>query len=242
LATTTLYVQQKLRPDDIFFPAMGLLILGVVALGFAQTYFLAGMLRAKLPSTIVHIHAALFMSWISIVTIQPWLVATGKVAWHRRLGVVGVALLPFLAVFAVMTLFGFIRRDVDDTGTPPELLLSGDLEELALFLILTSWAFLARHNAASHKRLMIMGTMAMLGPAIGRWPIPFSPVGTISIQLALPLLVVSYDLWLRRRLHRSTTIAYGMILIGLVAVFPVSRLWFWQPLIVWIHSSPLFKS
>jgi len=60
--------------------------------------------------------------------------------------------------------------------------------------MLTSWALLVRHHAASHKRLMIMGTMAMLGPAIARWPIPFSPLATIGIQLALPLLVVIYDL------------------------------------------------
>jgi hypothetical protein len=55
---------------------------------------------------------------------------------------------------------------------PPELLLVADLENLALFVVLTAWALLVRRNAASHKRLMILGTMAILGPAIDRWPIP----------------------------------------------------------------------
>ena len=41
---------------------MALLILGVVVLGFSQTYFFAGMLRAKLPNTLVHIHGAIFVS------------------------------------------------------------------------------------------------------------------------------------------------------------------------------------
>jgi hypothetical protein len=216
---------------------MGLLILSVVVLGFAQTYFFAGMLRAQLPSTLVHIHGALFVSWIFLLTIQPLLVAIGKVTWHKALGIFGAILPPLLVVFGVLTLFAFIRRPGTDADVPPELLLTGDLEELALFVVLTSWALLVRRHAASHKRLMIMGTMAMLGPAIARWPIPFSPLGTIGIQLGLPLLVVIYDLWSRRRIHRSTTIAYTMIVVGLLAVFPVSGLRFWQPLIAWIRHT-----
>jgi len=48
---------------------MALLILGVVVLGFSQTYFFAGMLRAKLPNTLVHIHGAIFVSWIFFLVI-----------------------------------------------------------------------------------------------------------------------------------------------------------------------------
>jgi hypothetical protein len=237
MMATTMPLPHKLRADDFFSPAMGLLILSIVVLGFAQTYIFAGMLRAKLPNTLVHIHAALFVSWICLLTIQPSLVAIGRVTWHRTLGIFGVILPPLLVVFGVLTLFDFIRRHINDMDVPPELLLAGDLEELTLFVVLTSWALLVRHHAASHKRLMIMGTMAMLGPAIARWPIPFSPLATIGIQLALPLLVVIYDLWSRRRIHRSTTIAYAMIVVGLLAVFPLSGLWFWQPLVAWIRHT-----
>lgn len=61
----------KVRADDIFFPAMALLILGIVLTGFGRTYFLAGMIRAKLPNLLVHIHGAVFVSWIFLVAIQP---------------------------------------------------------------------------------------------------------------------------------------------------------------------------
>jgi len=214
---------------------MGLLILGIVVLGFGRTYFFAGMLRAKLPNTLVHIHGALFVSWIFFLVIQTSLVAIGRVNWHMKLGVFGVILPPLMVVFGVLTLFDSIRRN--GTGVPPELLLVGDIEELALFAVLTSWALLARHNAASHKRLMIIGTIAMLGPAIDRWPIPHTPLGAVCVQLALPLLVVAYDLWSRRRIHRSTAIAYAMIVAGLLMVFPFSRLGFWQPVITWIRHT-----
>jgi hypothetical protein len=141
-----------------------------------------------------------------------------------------------MVVFGVLTVFDFIRRD-DGTGIPPQLLMAGDFAELALFVGLTSWGLLVRRDAASHKRLMILGTMAILGPAIARWPIPFNALGILCIQLAPPLLIVLYDFWSSRRIHRSTAIAYALIVVGLLTVLPVSSLGFWQPVITWIHRS-----
>jgi len=231
---TAVVSQQKVRSDDIFFPAMALLILGVVVVGFAQSYFFAGMLFAKLPSTLVHIHGALFVSWIFFLVIQTSLVAARKVKWHMTLGIGGLVLPPLMVVVGVLTLFYDIRRD---SSIPPELLLVGDLGELALFAVLTSWALLARRDAPAHKRLMILGTMAILGPAIARWPIPFNPVVILSIYVCLPLLVVAYDLWSRRRVHRSTAIAYAMIIAKTLSVFPLSRLGVCQQVIAWIRHT-----
>jgi hypothetical protein len=232
---TAIASPQKVRADDIFFPGMALLILGVVVLGFGQSYFFAGMLRAKLPNTLVHIHGAIFVSWIFFLVIQSSLVATGKVKWHMTLGIFGVIMLPLMAVFGVLTLFDSIRRN--GTDVPPELLLAGDLSNLALFVVLTAWALLVRRNSASHKRLMILGTMAIMGPAIDRWPIPHTIIGTLAIFLGLPLLVVVYDLWSSRRVHRSTAIGYAMIATVVFTVLPVSRLGFWQQCIAWIRHT-----
>jgi hypothetical protein len=227
--------QPRLRPDDIFFPAMALLILGAVVLGFWQTYFAAGMVRAKLPNTLVHIHGALFISWIFFLVIQTSLAAIGRVKWHMTLGIAGVILAPLMAVFGMLTLFDSIRRN--GTDLPPELLLVGDSENLALFLVLTAWALLVRRNPSSHKRLMILGTMAILGPAIDRWPIPHGILFTIGVFLGLPLLIVGYDLWSSRRVHRSTAIAYAMIAAAALTLLPVSHLGFWQQAVAWIRHT-----
>ncbi|MFZ0311572.1 MAG: hypothetical protein WAL85_02585 [Candidatus Korobacteraceae bacterium] len=232
---TTVALPRKLRADDVFFPAMAVLILGVVVLGFGQSYFFAGMLRAKLPNTLVHIHGAIFVSWIFFLVVQASLVAIGRVKWHMKLGIFGVILLPLMVVFGVLTLFDSIRRN--GTGLPPELLLVGDLENLAVFVALTVWGLLVRRNAASHKRLMVLGTMAIMGPAIDRWPIPHTIAVTLAIFLGLPLLVVVYDLWSSRRLHRSTAVGFAMIAAVVFTVFPISRLGFWQPVISWIRHT-----
>ena len=232
---TAVKSQEKLRPDDVFFPAMALLILSVVVVGFARSYFLAGMLRAQLPNALVHIHGALFVCWILFLFVQTSLVAVRRVNWHMTLGIAGIILPPLMAVFGVLTLFDSIRRN--GTGRPPELLLVGDLEELALFVVLTAWALLSRRDSASHKRLMMLGTMAMLGPAIDRWPIPHGPLGTLTAYFLLPLLVVAYDLWFRGRIHRSTAVAYVMIAFATLVLFPVSRLGFWHHCVAWIRHT-----
>ncbi len=223
------------RPDDIFFPVMSLIILGVVVTGFAQSYFLAGMVRAKLPNGLVHIHGAIFVSWIFLLVIQNALIATKKIKWHITLGVLGTILPPLMVIFGILTLFDSIRRN--GVGLPPALLLVGDMEELILFAILIAWGMIVRRTPAAHKRLMIMGTLAILGPAINRWPFPpaIRLPGTIAITLGLPLIVVAYDLWSLRRVHRTTIVGTVSIAAAALTLIPVFQLPIWDPIIGWIR-------
>ena len=229
----TMVSRQTLRSDDIFFPAMTVLILGIVVTGFAKSYFLAGMFRAKLPNALVHIHGALFVSWIFLLLIQASLVAAHGVKWHMTLGTLGFILPPLMVVIGALTLFDSIRRNQLDI--PPELLLIGDLENLLLFIVLISWGILARRDASSHKRLMILGTLALMGPAIDRWQ--FGIIVTLGVILTLPLLVLVYDLWSLRRVHRTTAVAYAMIAAAMLTVIPVSKLAFWHQWVVWIRQT-----
>ena len=225
---------KRIRSDDVFFPVMSLVIFGVVFFGFAQSYFLAGMVRAKLPNVLVHIHGAIFVSWILLLIVQNFLVAARKVKWHMTLGVLGLVLPPLMVVFGVLTLFDSIRRNA--TGLPPQLLLVGDSEELILFAILIAWAMIVRRKPAAHKRLMILGTMAILGPAINRWPFPdaIRLPATLALTLVLPLIVVAYDLWSMRRVQRETLIGTSLIVVVALTLIPVVNLPIWQPVVRWI--------
>src|ERR1700733_8679916 len=64
-------------------------IVGVVFLGFGKSYLLAGLVRAPLPNLLVHIHGAVFTSWILLLIVQTCLAASGKLRWHRQLGILG---------------------------------------------------------------------------------------------------------------------------------------------------------
>jgi len=192
------------------------------------------MVRAKLPNVLVHIHGAIFVSWILLLIVQNFLVAARKVKWHMTLGVLGLVLPPLMVVFGVLTLFDSIRRNA--TGLPPQLLLVGDSEELILFAILIAWAMIVRRKPAAHKRLMILGTMAILGPAINRWPFPdaIRLPATLALTLVLPLIVVAYDLWSMRRVQRETLIGTSLIVVVALTLIPVVNLPIWQPVVRWI--------
>lgn len=223
----------RMRADDLFFPAMALLVLTIVVTGFGRSYFLAGMIRAQLPNRLVHIHGAVFISWIFLLVAQASLVSAHKVKWHMRLGVLSLVLLPAMSVLGILTLIDFIRRAQPDEG--PEMLLVGDMEILILFLGLTSWGLLARRDSASHKRLMILGTMAIMGPAIGRWNagIPAS----LGVIFALPLVVLAYDLWALRRVHRTTMFAVLLTATWVFTLVPFSRLAVWHHCVEWIRRT-----
>lgn len=223
------------RADNIFFPAVALLIFGIVFAGFAQSYFLAGLLAAPLPNGLVHIHGALFVCWIVLLVIQTSLVAAGRPRWHMRLGLVGAILLPLMLLFGVLTLFDSIRRG--GGGPPPEILLVGDSGALILFAVLIGWALRARRDAVAHKRLMILGTLAIIGPAVDRIPDPLGLPGTLGIGLCLPLLIVGYDLWSRGRIHRTTAIGYGLIATLIVTLLPISTLPIWHLCVAWIRQT-----
>jgi hypothetical protein len=46
--------------ERVFYSGMAILLCVCVYIGFSPTYFQAGMLRAPLPSPILHIHGAVF--------------------------------------------------------------------------------------------------------------------------------------------------------------------------------------
>jgi hypothetical protein len=67
------------RFDDVFFSAMAVLMLVTVFVGFAHTYYLAGIFRAPLPSLIIHVHGAAFSCWMLLLLTQTTLVSAGRV-------------------------------------------------------------------------------------------------------------------------------------------------------------------
>ena len=77
------------RYDHVFFSAMAAAMLITVFVGFAHTYYLAGVFHAPLPSFIIHLHAVAFSCWILLLVTQTTLVSAGRVDVHRRLGIAG---------------------------------------------------------------------------------------------------------------------------------------------------------
>jgi len=206
-ASQTKHLERTGQRDRLFFSGIALLALIAVLIGFARTYFLAGVFWAKLANAMVHVHGALFTLWIALLVAQAALVASHRTRWHMRLGIAGMFLAPLMVITGFATLFAAIKRRF----VPPfvlQIITAQDILLLCLFAFLISLAFLARRDAPTHKRLVLCATFLIIIPAIARWPI----VGNVA-QNPMPFylcvnsftaLLVVYDLWTRRSLHRAT--------------------------------------
>ncbi len=69
---------------------MTFLLWATVVFGFAKTYFLAGMVSAPLPDTLIHVHGAVFTLWMVLLAVQVGLVSARKVKWHKHWGWLGL--------------------------------------------------------------------------------------------------------------------------------------------------------
>ena len=67
---------------------MAILLCVCVYIGFSPTYFQAGMVRAPLPSPILHVHGAVFTLWMLLFVVQAGFISARRVQWHRSFGTV----------------------------------------------------------------------------------------------------------------------------------------------------------
>jgi hypothetical protein len=160
LATTvvrTVYAPSRApgrRYDNLFFSGMAVLILFAVFIGFARSYYLAGVFQAPLPNRLVHIHGAVFTCWILLLIAQTALVSAHRVDIHRRLGLVGFGLactMPILAIYAAVD--SLVRHASRPTARAFFVVPTFDILAFAP-LIFFAWKY--RSNAAAHKRLIII--------------------------------------------------------------------------------------
>jgi hypothetical protein len=155
--------------------SMALVIGLIVFVGFAPTYFLKVVYGTRaLSSGLVHVHGLLMTSWVLLFIVQSALVSARRTDVHRRLGVAG-AVLAF-AIFPVsLTVTITAARHggpVNAPPIPPLVFMAVPFIDLLLFSVFVSAGLCYRRRSDTHKRLMLLGTFALLSAAIGRFFLP----------------------------------------------------------------------
>ena len=167
----------------------------------------------------------IFTAWLALLFTQATLIRSGNVAMHRRLGVAGFVMVPLMVVFgaiggaiAAHRPGGFI-----DIPVPPLQFLIIPYASILLFAVFTGTALLLRSNPQTHKRLMLLGTIAIVEVGIARWPFePYisTPPLAAWTAAAFVLPMAAWDLYARKRIHPVTLV--GAVV--LVAVGPVREM------------------
>lgn len=214
---------------DRFYLGMAIVMVTVNFIGFAPSYFLKGAFETPTLPLRTHIHGIIFSSWFILFTVQTALIHRRNVRLHRRLGIVGVALLIAMAVSALVIVY---VRAIEYSGTAASLantttVVWGNLALLILFVGFAGTGIALRRRTAIHRRLMLLASLAMMPQALGRigrmpaFQISDTPllseiaVGIGGLATLLAATVV-HDFRTRRRPHPVTLVGVPLLLVGIV--------------------------
>ncbi|CAN5234560.1 hypothetical protein BH09PSE2_BH09PSE2_04420 [soil metagenome] len=187
---------------------------------------------------IVHVHAAAFVSWLILFTVQVFLIRLHRPDIHMKLGLAMLGLAAFMVVIGPATAIYMDHRvlgkpDADTTFVAIQLL---DIVAFAGFVIAAAvW----RARPSIHKRMMLMSLIFISDAGFARWlaptvaPMIHDPFWSdlAADYLANDVLFLAfgaYDLATRGRLHPAYV---G----GLVWALGL------QLLATALHLSPAFK-
>ena len=202
------------RFDHFFFSGMALLLLATVFVGFARTYYLAGVFHAPLPSLIIHLHGAAFSCWILLLITQTSLVSAGRVDIHRRLGIAGFLLACLMVVLGVMAATDTLMRNAGPPGRDPRSFYVVPITDMMVFATLIFFAFRARSKPARHKRLILIATIGLSIAAIARWPLVHRNPGEAALlSYVFLIFMVLYDLWSTHKVQRATIWAGALLVL-----------------------------
>jgi hypothetical protein len=189
-----------------FYVGMGIVAILVVLIGFSDS-ITGGVTGRRSLTPLVHIHAAIFLSWLILFAVQSGLVSAGRTAVHRRLGTTSVVLGVAMLWVGFETAVAGARRGYPGNGDPLGFMIH-PLGDLLSFAVLFGAGLWHRRRAEVHKRLMLLATVgAMMNAPLshlnGRLPEAMK-ANPLSFLLPMVLLLGAsgvYDRLSRGRIH-----------------------------------------
>ena len=206
-----------------FFSAMSAIAAVVIVTGFGNTYGPKVLGGTPVPS-IIHLHAAVFASWLVLFVAQTLLVLRGRIKLHQQVGNWGMALAGLMLVVGVLTAIAAAR--LGHRGIPgvefsdPEGFLLLNVSATLVFSVLVAAAWLYRRKPQIHKRLMLMAVMGgLIGPGASRLPLVAGHTPAIgALVMAFLLAGPIHDLITRRRIHPAYIAGFVVAMFALPPV------------------------
>jgi hypothetical protein len=213
----------------------------IIFAGFARTFFLRSLFGGPPLSPLLFWHGLVMTSWLVIFIVQALLVDTGHVRLHRRLGVLGAVIALAVLYTGIATGIDAGRRGASPApDVPPLMFMAIPLFDMPVFAILVGTGLAMRSRPDIHKRLMLLGTLSLLTPGIGRLPIALiqqgGPPVFFGLALAVVLLCIAIDSAMNRRLHPAFFWGGALILAMLPLRLLVATSEWWHELARWLVS------
>jgi hypothetical protein len=243
MTDTTVPGRALARTDSkYFYFHMSLVCMTVAFLGFWPSYWgrmVAGTLH-KAP--VSHMHGIIFFGWSLYIVYQSWLGASGQVARHRTVGLIGVSFATAMVIFGVMVSIQVMHELAAGGRSEYGVMLASiSMSNIALFAGLVVSALMNIRRPEWHKRLMIMAAISILGAPLARPlmvnlhmppPAPLSDWLVCVIALA-PLL---HDWRTRGRVHNASWIALAAIVVVRLVRVPAAETVAWHDFAGWLSG------
>ena len=220
-------------------------ILLVVLTGFSRSFFLRPLFgsapdwAAREP--IFYLHGAVFSAWFLLLAVQTWLIRARALRLHRRLGYAAATVGAGVVVIGIYASLRAANRPGGFMGVPVPAVefLAVPLVEIALFAIFLALAVLWRNRPASHKRLILLASIDLLGAAIARIPLmlPVLPIWIDTIvYAAFVAAMAAWDLNGNRRIRPETLWGGAALIGGNFAALFIGATGAWQAAGLWMMS------
>jgi hypothetical protein len=188
-----------------FYFFMALVTALVVAYGFHFTVG-ANLFHPAIPRpTILWEHGGTFVSWLGLFIVQTGLVSTRNVAWHKRLGLFGIALGAIVLIVGVSTTIAMIRFHAahpDLPGAPPSFAIIPFNDMIVFAGVFGAGIAARRKDREAHRRLMLMATCVLTAAGWGRFPTYIVPDNWFYAGVdVLILAAMARDYIVMRRVH-----------------------------------------
>ena len=215
-----------------FFVAMASIVVVIVFAGFAPSFYLRAAFQpdAKL-SVLLHVHGAVFSTWIILFLVQAVLIVRGSRRLHRRLGWFGAATAVAMVGLVAAATVEEMRRL--PPSPPPPIALALNTFDTVVFAILVSGAIYLRKRPEWHRRFLLSATLVLLGAPVLRLLILMRgdvSRGLLIIDVLLVdvffLICFAVDWYMRRRIHPAYLAAFALLLVDQITTFSVMA---WPP-------------
>lgn len=227
-------VSSEAEPSPrLFFVGMALLLTAIVFVGFWPTYFRSIFLGQQ-PAEFgrmeitwqIHLHAAVFLTWMILLIVQTGLVARGRTRTHMQLGQYVAIFGLFVVLVGVYITFVSMQIGVSEGGYPwaqAPFRAVGSWTSLSLFAVLLGLGYAYRRRPEAHKRYMLLATIGLVRAANSRirseWMDEWGQIIFAVTVGPVWILLWLYDLYAEGRVHRATLIGTVIILLGELLFF-----------------------
>lgn len=200
--------RSRWRSERTFYTGMGLAVALVTIWGFGRTYYFSRWLAppdAPEITFLLAVHGAAFTGWIALMVVQPMLIGFHQRRVHRSLGYVGAGLALAMVVLGNITAIVAMQIGFRGLGDP-HIFYAVPFFAINSFAVAVALAIYWRNRAETHKRLILLSNVGLIGAAIARIPLDTVQAGAPFTFIFLPNLItlagIVHD-WRRRgRVHR----------------------------------------